>query len=159
NVIVSAGAGCMAAASIDDGSFDPDSDEITVVATPPGPYALGVTDVTLTITDSKGASSACAAKVTVVDTTAPTVSCSVANAVFWSPNHDLINVGLSARAGDNCIASPTVSVRVYADEEDEEPTGDGNHSPDAKNIASGTLRLRAERKGDGDGRVYLIVVT
>ena len=31
-------------------------------------------------------------------------------------------------------------------------------SPDAKNIAVGTLRLRAERSDAGDGRVYLVVV-
>jgi len=31
-------------------------------------------------------------------------------------------------------------------------------SPDAKNIALGTLRLRSERRDTGDGRVYLIVV-
>jgi len=34
----------------------------------------------------------------------------------------------------------------------------GNSSPDAKNLrADGTLRLRAERRGDGDGWVYLII--
>jgi hypothetical protein len=48
---------------------------------------------------------------------------------------------------------------VFGDEDDETPTGDGNFSPDAKNIAPVTLRLRAERKGDADGRVYLIIVT
>jgi hypothetical protein len=47
---------------------------------------------------------------------------------------------------------------VFGDEDDETPTGDGNHSPDAKNLNIGTLRLRSERKGDADGRVYLIVV-
>jgi hypothetical protein len=40
-----------------------------------------------------------------------------------------------------------------------EDTGDGNFSPDAKDTGLGTLRLRSERKGTGDGRVYLIIVT
>ena len=38
------------------------------------------------------------------------------------------------------------------------PAG-GEESPDAMNIGSGTLRLRSERSGNGDGRVYLIRVT
>ena len=67
-------------------------------------------------------------------------------------------MGLSATASDNC-PNPSLSVAVYSDEDDEAPTGDGNHSPDAKNIATGTLRLRAERDGNLDGRVYLIIVT
>ena len=41
-------------------------------------------------------------------------------------------------------------------EDDPDPTGDGTFSPDAKNIAPGTLLLRSERKGTGGGRVYLI---
>jgi hypothetical protein len=77
---------------------------------------------------------------------------------LWPPNHDLVNVGLNVNATDNCAAAPSITVMVFGDENDEEPTGDGTHSPDAKDIAPGTLRLRSERKGDADGRVYLIVV-
>jgi hypothetical protein len=48
---------------------------------------------------------------------------------------------------------------VFGDEDDQTPTSSGVvHSPDAKNIALGTLRLRSERLDSGDGRVYLIVV-
>ncbi|MCI0621891.1 MAG: hypothetical protein L0387_09510 [Acidobacteria bacterium] len=66
NVIVPAGPTCSAAASVDDGSFDPDGDSITITQLPLGPYAVGATTVTLTITDSKGTSSSCTATVTVL---------------------------------------------------------------------------------------------
>lgn len=88
--------------------------------------------------------------------TPPVVTCSVATSQLWPPDHDLINVGLSATA--NC-PDATISVKVFSDEDDEAPTGDGNFSPDAKDIAAGTLRLRAERDGNLDGRVYLIIVS
>jgi hypothetical protein len=98
--------------------------------------------------------------VTVNDTEPPKITSSgVAISTFWTPSHELINVGLTATATDNCSAPVTLSVKVYGDEDDEVPTGDGTFSPDAKNIAIGTLRLRAERSQKGDGRVYLIVIT
>jgi predicted alpha/beta superfamily hydrolase/PKD repeat protein len=59
---------CAADASIDDGSFDPDpGDTITLTQTPAGPYPTGQTAVTLTVTDSHGASDTCTAVVTVVN--------------------------------------------------------------------------------------------
>jgi hypothetical protein len=64
--------------------------------------------------------------------------------------------------GGHCTHPPTgshsVQVLVYSDEPDLDVPGSGNFSPDAKNIALGTLRLRSERSGNGDGRVYLVVV-
>jgi hypothetical protein len=159
NVTVSADASCQANASINDGSFDPDGDPLTITQSPAGPYPLGTTSVLLTVTDPRGATSQCTATVTVVDTTAPSVSCNVAISTISLLNHDLIDVGLTASAADNCDPNLTLVVQVFGDENDEEATGDGNHSPDAKGIAPGTLRLRGERKANGDGRVYLVVVT
>ena len=74
------------------------------------------------------------------------------------PSHNLINVGLAASPTGICPASRQVS--VYSDEDDVDPQTIGDMSPDAKNIALSTLRLRAERRDTGanqDGRVYLIV--
>jgi len=74
DVSVPAAASCSAGASIDNGSFDPDSnDTITLTQTPAGGYPLGETSVTLTATDSHGMLSSCASIVTVVDQTAPTI--------------------------------------------------------------------------------------
>lgn len=93
--------------------------------------------------------------ITINDTQAPTVNCSVASAMLWPPNHDLITVGLSVTATDNDGMVPTITVAVFSDEDDHLPAG-GGMSPDAKDVAPSTLRLRAEREGGGDGRVYLI---
>ena len=159
NVTVSADANCVANASVDDGSFDPDGDPITITQSPAGPYPKGTTTVLLTVRDPRGATSQCTATVTVVDTTPPVVTSSLSLTQLWPPDHTMKNVGLAASATDNCDSNLTLVVKVYGDENDEEPVGDGNFSPDANNIAVGTLRLRSERKGNGDGRVYLVVVT
>lgn len=161
SVTVSAGTACVANASINNNSYDPDGDPLTITQSPAGPYRLGTSAVTLTVADNKGASSSCTATVTVVDRSLPTVSSAVTTPSLWPPNHDLINVGLSYNAQDNCSSGGAIKyqVKVYANEDDEAATGDGNFSPDAKAFNAGALRLRAERKGEGNGRVYLIVIT
>jgi len=61
---------------------------------------------------------------------------------------------------DNCggpIPASSIKVQVFSDEDELAP-GSGNFSPDAKSLmATGSLRLRAERSGSANGRVYLIV--
>ncbi|HXI90883.1 MAG TPA: carboxypeptidase regulatory-like domain-containing protein [Blastocatellia bacterium] len=117
-------------------------------------FPVGTTTVSCSTTQG----SSCTFTVTVNDVQPPVVTCNVSTTTLWPPLHDLVNVGLSASATDNCPGT-TISVAVFGDENDEEATGDGTFSPDAKDIALGTLRLRSERKGNGDGRVYLIIVT
>ena len=67
---------------------------------------------------------------------------------LWPPNHKLVDVGF----GTDLYAD----IEVYSNEPNEDQTGDGHHSPDAK-LDGCSLRLRSERKGNANGRVYLIV--
>jgi len=113
DVTVSAGPGCTADASIDDGSYDPDGDPITLTQDPPGPYGLGGTTVTLTVTDDSGESDSCQATVTVIDTTPPTFTCPPD--VIVSTDAGLceatgVNLG-TPQASDNCGVA---DVRNYA---------------------------------------------
>jgi hypothetical protein len=78
---------------------------------------------------------------------------SVSTSSLWPPNHNLVKVGLGGSSG--CPGATSVS--VFSDEDDQADTGDGNFSPDARDIAPVSLRLRSERSGNGNGRVYLVV--
>jgi uncharacterized repeat protein (TIGR01451 family) len=91
-----------------------------------------------------------------VNNPVPLVSASVAADMLWPVNHNLTNVGLSATISDSVCPAPEAVVQVFSDEADEAPNG--QFSPDASDVALLTLRLRQDRDGGSDGRVYLIVV-
>ena len=98
--------------------------------------------------------------ITVNDTVAPILTSTIAMSSLSVTNSNLVNVGLTATATDNGGQPVTIQVAVYGDEDDQTPTIDTTvHSPDAKDIAPATLRLRGERVEANDGRVYLIIVT
>ncbi|MCX6182707.1 MAG: FG-GAP-like repeat-containing protein, partial [Bacteroidetes bacterium] len=71
---LSTDASCSASAEavqFDGGSTDAEGDAMTFSVLPAGPYAIGTTNVVLTVSDAKGLSSTCATTVTVADNTAP----------------------------------------------------------------------------------------
>jgi hypothetical protein len=65
--MIAASKGGTAAADVDNGSYDPDGDPVTLTQAPPGPYAVGKTSVTLTAKDSRGATAQATATVTVLN--------------------------------------------------------------------------------------------
>jgi alpha-tubulin suppressor-like RCC1 family protein len=67
DIQVAADINCKGNALIDAGSYDPDGNPITISQIPAGPYSLGSTVVTLTVTDGYGASDSCTGTVSVID--------------------------------------------------------------------------------------------
>ncbi|TMQ06195.1 MAG: HYR domain-containing protein [Deltaproteobacteria bacterium] len=99
---VAADSVCAAAASIDNGSFDPDGNLVGCTQDPPSPYTgVGPHSVTLTCTDTEGETSSCTATVTVTDATPPTIACP-ADELINTPTDSAIVTYPAPVAGDNC---------------------------------------------------------
>ena len=106
NMVAAADATCHAtvpASAVDNGSFDNDGTILSRSLTPPGPYAKGITSVTLTVTDNDGWTDSCDATITVEDHTPPAITCP-ANLVTNLPagvSNAVVNFSTPA-ATDNC---------------------------------------------------------
>ena len=96
-----------------------------------------------------------------VDNTPPDISLSVDQDTLWPPNHKMVDVGFISEVLDYYDPYPDVSITVTSDEPTATAPGAGGstHSPDADITDDGSVFLRAERSGKGDGRVYEITVT
>jgi PKD repeat protein len=108
NVIVSAGSNCVADASVDNGSYDPDGDTITLIQIPSAPYPKGTNVVTLTATDAMGALSSCSALVIVVDSTPPSVICPQSKEIEFTDEHGATTT-FTVSASDTC-STPSLVV-------------------------------------------------
>lgn len=113
---------------------------------------------TWTLTDDCGNSTSKIQVITVKDTTRPVIAnVSPDPQVLWPPNHTMRDVTINYTAVDNC--SPVTNVLSVASNEPVNATGDGNTAPDWAVIDDHHVRLRAERAGNGNGRVYTITIT
>jgi hypothetical protein len=89
---------------VDAGSYDPDGGPVSLTQTPPSPYPLGETVVTLRVSDETGLADTCVATVTVYDDEPPTPMC---NAMDIVPPDAPIS--FTATATDNCDASVEIT--------------------------------------------------
>ena len=125
----------------------------------PGTYVL-----TYNASDDSGnAADSVQRTVTVVDTTAPTITLNSFSPSMWPPNHKYTTFQLTqfvTGASDSCDTSidlADVVIEKVTSDEAENSGGDGNTLNDiiiAANCKS--VQLRSERSGGGNGRVYTI---
>src|SRR5687768_11252587 len=113
---------------------------------------------TWTLSDDCGNSTSHIQIINVQDTTRPVISgVSATPNILWPPNHKMRDVTINYTAVDNC--SPVTNVLTVTSNEPINGTGDGDTAPDWEVIDDHHVKLRAERAGNGDGRIYTITIT
>jgi hypothetical protein len=99
-----------------------------------------------------------------VDNIAPTLDPVANKTILWPPNHKMVDIILWGNVADNNSIPVTLSA-VVSSNEPQNGLGDGDTGPDwtepVIDQMNGiiTLKLRAERSGRGNDRIYTIMVT
>jgi len=124
--------------------------------------SLGHHDVGLRVTDSFGETSLDQMAVTVVDTTPPEMVTLLEPSLLWPPNHRMTEVAAVVSAMDRCGSASVALLSIASNEPDDlEGRGDGDTVDDIQGVEPGlpdfSFSLRAERDGDGSGRIYTVV--
>lgn len=124
----------------------------------PVPFDFGPHAVTLQVTDSAGQSATVEVVFVIVDTTPPVIRLKVTPNVIWPPNHKMVAIHANVEASDVCSPEVVVKLVSVTSSEPDNDTGDGNFPNDIQGVTAGTadfdFLVRAERKGNGPGRVY-----
>jgi len=130
------------------------SDQLALTAA----YPKGLTTIAWTATDAAGLTASATQKVLVIDSEPPAISSVHASKKeLWPANHKMVSVDVSYLAQDNC-GSVTTALSVSSNEP-EDGLGDGDTAPDWEVVSEHEVHLRAERSGNGVGRIYMITVT
>ncbi len=124
----------------------------------PGGLALGANLVVVRDAAGDPASSVCTATVVVVDRQPPVVTTRVVS--LWPPNHrmETIRPADCLTVRDVCDEAPRAVFTWASVDEPDNTTGDGNTSEDLRFVGCDAVAVRAERRGNGDGRVYSLGV-
>jgi hypothetical protein len=121
-------------------------------------FQPGVHTVTLFVSNGEVSSSE-DVLIIVEDTTPPEISVSVNPNVLWPPNHKMVDIQAAVTIHDVGDPNPAWTLVSITSNEPEEGPGK-KHSPDIMGHEPGTpdleFQLRAERLGQGEGRIYTI---
>jgi hypothetical protein len=121
-------------------------------------FPVGTTVVTATATDAAGNEASIEFDVVVQDTTAPEVTATTPSVgTLWPANHKMVALSFTVDATDagGEVTSKIVSI---TSSEPDNGSGDGNTVQDIVITGDLTANLRAERSGQGSGRVYTVTI-
>jgi HYR domain len=137
-----------------------DNPTVTSVPESGSMFPVGPTLVTVTAKDRSGNTSTCTFTVNVEGGSPATVEDVTAQPrTLWPPNHKMVNVRIHVDVDSDCPTSDvTWKILEVRSSEAANGTGDGNTSPDWIITGDHGLQLRAERSGNGGGRVYSVHV-
>jgi hypothetical protein len=102
--------------ALDDGSSDPDGDELTFSLSSNGPFSVGEHTVTMTVTDTKNESDSAIAVVTVIDNTSPSViTQNITIELNSKGNATITSAQINNNSFDNCgIESMELDVTTFS---------------------------------------------
>ena len=122
-------------------------------------FAIGVTPVTCSAIDNAGNTGSASFTVTVGDTTAPVIgSVSPSTSSLAPANHKMVAVTVAASATD-AVSSAACTITSATSNEPDNGLGDGDTANDIVITGPLSVNLRAERSGQGSGRIYTIAIT
>lgn len=113
----------------------------------------------LTVQDPFGGKSCDIATVSVVNTNDPPTATGATASLgtLWPPDHRMVSISIAGVVDPNNNA--TITITGVTQDEPTNGLGDGDTAIDAIINSDGTVLLRAERSGKGDGRVYRVSFT
>ncbi|MDU0203975.1 rhamnogalacturonan lyase family protein [Paenibacillus sp. MAH-36] len=98
-----------------------------------------------------------------IDKTAPNLNVSLDNTQLWPANHKLVSVTAQVDGSDDISGIDSIVLTSITSNEPDQGTGADDQPNDIQNAEYGTLdpsfSLRAERSGQGIGRMYTIMYT
>jgi predicted outer membrane repeat protein len=122
-------------------------------------FPVGVTTVTCTATDASGNVGSASFTVTVRYTSPITiVSLTPTPASLWPPNHKMVNVIVAVRTSGG-VGVTTCQITGATSSEPDSGLGDGDTAGDIGAGNGLAISLRAERSGNGPGRIYTLTVS